>query len=415
MDRLLYSAYDVNQALTAPARMSTAATARLIESSPPAVRGNAVLRRIAAASTLLARTRLTHSRPEYGGSDPFLDVDSRPVTQKLADETPFAGLLHFRQARSATLPKVLIAAPLSGHFATMLAPTVRTMLRDHDVFITDWRNARDVPVEHGRFGLDEYVDHLVRFLRVLGPGAHLFAVCQPCVPAVMATAALAELDDPVQPSTLTLMSGPIDTRANPTAINRLAYRQPLRFYRGFLATVPGRYAGAGRAVYPGFLQIGGFMSMNLRRHLNSHREMYRSLVRGEAESSRRTQAFYAEYFAVLDLAGEFYLETIDRVFQKDLLARGEMTYHGRPVRPELARHTALLTIEAEQDDMCAPDQTSAAHGLFSGLPPEKHRHHLQQGVGHYGVFAGRRWADEVYPVLANFIADHGPEPEGRTR
>jgi len=255
----------------------------------------------------------------------------------------------------------------------------------------------------------------VQFLRVIGPGAHLFAVCQPCVPAVMAVAELAAQDDPVQPSTLTLLSGPIDTRANPTAINRLAYRQPLRLYRRYLTAVPGRYAGAGRAVYPGFLQIGGFMSMNLRRHLSSHRDMYRSIVRGESESSRRTPDFYAEYFVVLDLAGESYLETIDRVFQKDLLARGEMTYHGRPVRPEIVRHTVLLTVEAERDDMCAPDQTSAAHSLFSGIDPSMHRHHLQPGVGHYGVFAGRRWSDEVYPVLTRFIADHVSRTGGTAR
>lgn len=410
MERLLYSAYDANRALTAPARVSTAAALRLIESSPVAVRENGVLRRFAAASTLLARTQLTHSRPQYGGSEPFFDADGQPVTQEVADDTPFADMLHFRQARSGALPKVLIAAPLSGHFATMLAPTVRTMLLDHDVYITDWRNARDVPVEHGRFGLDEYVDHLVQFLRVLGAGAHLFAVCQPCVPAVMATAELAELDDPAQPITLTLMSGPIDTRANPTAINRLAYRQSLRRYRMCITTVPGRYAGAGRSVYPGFLQIGGFISLNLRRHLSSHRDMYRSLVSGQGESTRRTQDFYSEYFAVLDLAGEFYLETIDRIFRKDLLARGEMTYHGRPVRPERVHRTALLTIEAERDDMCAPDQTSAAHRLFSGIAPAMHRHHLQQGVGHYGVFAGRRWSDEVYPVVAKFIEDHGSTP-----
>jgi poly(3-hydroxybutyrate) depolymerase len=324
----------------------------------------------------------------------------------VVDSTPFASLVHFRKAGSADHPKVLIAAPLSGHFATMLAPTVRTMLLDHDVYITDWHNARDVAVEHGDFGLDQYVDHLIRFLHHLGAGAHVMAVCQPCVPAVMAVAVLAEQDDPVQPLTLTLMSGPIDTRANPTRMNLMAYRQPLSRYRRCLATVPRRYEGAGRRVYPGFLQVGGFMSMNARRHLTSHVEIYRSYARGDREASRRARDFYAEYFAVLDIAAEFYLDTIERVFQKDLLAKGEMTHRGNPVRPQEVHRTALLTIEAERDDMCAVGQTYAAHELFSGLDPHMHRHHLQHGVGHYGVFAGSRWAHEVYPVISQFIGDH---------
>jgi polyhydroxyalkanoate depolymerase len=294
---------------------------------------------------------------------------------------------------------------MSGHFATMLSPTVRTMLADHDVYITDWHNARDVSTEHGPFGLDDYVEHLIRFIRAIGAGTHLFAVCQPSVAAVMAVAAMAEDDDPAQPPTLTLMAGPIDTRVNPTRMNEMAYRQPLSTYRRYLSVVPGSYEGAGRLVYPGFLQVGGFMSLNFKRHVRSHVDIYRSYARGEAESSRDTREFYREYFSVTDLAAEFYLDTLERIFQQDLLARGEMTYRDQPVRPELITRTALLTIEAERDDMCAPGQTEAAHALFTGIAPAWHRQHLQAGVGHYGVFAGSRWTSEVYPVLRSFIAE----------
>ena len=269
-------------------------------------------------------------------------------------------------------------------------------------------------IEHGPFGLDEYVDHVIRFLRVVGPDAHVFAVCQSCVPTLMATSILAQDDDPVQPLTLTLMSGPIDTRANPTKINRMAYGRSLGWYRRSLTTVPRRYQGSGRLVYPGFLQVSGFMSLNLRRHISSHMEIYRCHARGEPETSQRTQDFYAEYFAVLDIAAEFYLDTLERIFQKDLLAKGQMTWHGRVVTPAVITKTALLTIEAERDDMCAVGQTEAAHGLLSGIGSDMPRHYVQEGVGHYGVFAGSRWSSEVYPVVRGFIDDHGGDVRDET-
>jgi poly(3-hydroxybutyrate) depolymerase len=405
VNRLLYSAYHANLALTAPARLGSRATLKLLKAAPTTLR-LPVARHVAAASTVLAGSQLTHTRPDFERSTPFIDADGNRAEQTVVDETPFASLIRFRTPGATARPKVLLTAPMSGHFATMLAPTIRTMLLDHEVYVTDWRNARDVPIEEGRFGLDEFVDHLIRFLGVIGPEAHLMAVCQPCVPAVMAAAVLAQDDDPVQPRSLTLMAGPIDTRVNPTRINRLAYRQPLTRYRRFIAVVPRRYPGAGRLVYPGFLQISGFMSLNLRRHLDSHREIYRSFARGDGDSSLRTREFYAEYFAVLDMAAEFYLETIERIFQKDLLAKGEMTYHGRPVDPTQVGKTALLTIEAERDDMCAVGQTSAAHTLFTGIRPEMHRSYVQPGVGHYGIFAGSRWAAETYPVFRDFVRDH---------
>ena len=404
VDHLLYSAYETNRAMTAPARLGSAAALRLLDVGPSGWRDKKFARHLEAASSVVGNAQLTHVRPAFAD---MVGADGKPVTEVAVDQTPFATLLHFRQQTDRNLPKVLIAAPLSGHFATMLSPTVRTMLGDHDVYITDWHNARDIERKHGKFGLDEYVDHLVQFLRVLGPDVHLFAVCQPCPPALMATAILAEEDHAAQPRTLTLMSGPVDTRANPTLINKLAYRQPLSVYKRSLTAVPWHYPGAGRAVYPGFLQVGGFMSLNMRRHLTSHMEIYRSIARGESSASKRTQDFYTEYFAVLDMAAEFYLDTVEQVFQKDLLARGEMTHHGRPIRPELITKTALLTIEAERDDMCAPGQTAAAHELLTGIDGAMHRHHLQPGVGHYGVFAGSRWTSDVYPVVAEFIREGG--------
>jgi poly(3-hydroxybutyrate) depolymerase len=408
MDRLLYSAYHGNRALAAPARLGSAAALKLLETVPAGMRDSGVARHLAALSSLLVGTQLTHTRPDFGDpSSPLLGADGAPTDEVVVDSTPFASLLHFKQRTERDLPKVLIAAPLSGHFATMLTPTVRTMLSEHDVYITDWHNARDVPVEAGHFGLDEYVDHIVRFLRKLGPDTHLFAVCQPCVPAVMATAYLAEHDEDAQPLSLTLMAGPIDTRANPTWMNRVAYRQPLRWYRRSITSVPACYPGAGRAVYPGFLQVSSFMSLNLRRHWSSQAEIYRSIAKGEIDASRRTRDFYAEYFAVLDMAAEFYLDTIERIFQQDLLPKGAMSYHGTPVRPELIKRIAVLTIEAERDDMCAPGQTVAAHELFSGIDGGMHEHHLAPGVGHYGVFAGKRWTNDVYPVVARFIRRTG--------
>ncbi len=403
MDRLLYSAYQANRALIAPVRLGSRAALRVFDAAPEAVREDALARRFVAVSTIVAEAGLTHTRPDFTSDEPLVDGDGVPVEPVIVASTPFASLVHFRRATDVALPKVLLAAPLSGHFATMLTPTVRTMLLDHDVYLTDWHNARDVPVAHGRFGLDEYVDHLIGFLRTIGPGAHVVAVCQPCVPAAMAVSLLAQDGDPVQPRSLTLMSGPIDTRANPTRINRIGYQRSLAWYRRCLTTVPRKYPGAGRLVYPGFLQIGGFMSLNLRRHLKSQVEIYRSLARGDAESSRKTREFYAEYLAVLDIAGEFYLDTVERVFQKDLLATGAMTHRGRRVDPSAVHGTALLTVEAERDDMCAPGQTAAAHALFTGIDPDEHRSYLQPGVGHYGIFAGSKWTAEVYPVIKDFI------------
>ncbi len=326
------------------------------------------------------------------------------VREEAADVTPFGTLLHFAKDIDVTLPRVLVVAPLSGHFATLLRDTVATLSADHDVYLTDWHNARDVPVAEGRFGFDDYTASIIRFLQVMGPGAHVVAVCQPCVAALAATAVMAEGHDPATPRSLTLMAGPVDARINPTMVNDLATSQPLSWFeRNVITSVPGRYAGAGRAVYPGFMQLSAFVSMNVSRHVRAHRQLYKDLARGDVAAAELTKNFYDEYFAVLDIPAEFYLETVHRVFQEFLLARGELTHEGRAVHPAAINRTALLTVEGERDDICSVGQTVAAHDLCTSVKPSRRRHHLQAGVGHYGVFSGRRWQGQIYPLVRNVI------------
>jgi polyhydroxyalkanoate depolymerase len=278
------------------------------------------------------------------------------------------------------------------------------MLPDHDVFITDWHNARDVALEHGRFGFDEYIGHLIRFVETIGPGAHIVAVCQPCVAALVAASVMAQSDNPAQPRSMTLMAGPIDTRVNPTKVNDLAKSKPIDWFEQHLiARVPYRYGGGGRDVYPGFVQLAAFMSMNIERHLKAHHELYENLAKGEAEKAAQTKAFYDEYFAVLDLTAEFYLETVRLVFQEHALPLGDLTYQNRKIEPRAIRRTALFTVEGEKDDICAVGQTLAAHDLCSSLRPYRKRHHMQAGVGHYGVFSGRTWQNQIYPIVKNII------------
>jgi polyhydroxyalkanoate depolymerase len=363
---------------------------------------------LAAAYEMLAQTTLTHSRPSFGIECTVIGGRTFPVREEAACTTPFGTLVHFAKEVAEAQPRVLLVAPLSGHFATLLRNTIETLLPEHDVYVTDWHNARDAALSEGRFGLDEYVDHIIKFLEAMtpatGPRAHVIAVCQSCVQALAAAALLAEDASPLQPASLTLMAGPVDARVNPTKVNELAVSKPIGwFQRNLIATVPARYPGAGRRVYPGFVQLAAFMSMNIDRHVKAHIEMYRMLAEGDREKAGVLKAFYDEYFAVLDLAAEFYLETVQRVFQEYHLARGVLEWHGRRVDPRAIRRTALLTVEGANDDICAVGQTVAAHDLCSGLRPYLKRHHLQAGVGHYGVFSGRRWSSQIYPILRNTI------------
>jgi polyhydroxyalkanoate depolymerase len=362
------------------------------------------LSNLGAGYEIIARTGLTHTRPDYGIASVTVGNREVAVTEEAADVTPFGTLLHFKKDLDQAQPRVLIVAPLSGHFATLLRATVRTMLPEHDVYITDWHNARDVPLDAGRFGFDDYVAHMIRFLEVIGPGAHMVAVCQPCVAALVAASVMAQRDNPAQPRSMTLMAGPIDTRVNPTKVNELATSHDIAWFeKNLIATVPHRYPGAGRRVYPGFVQLLAFMSMNMERHVKAHQELYHSIAKGEIAKAEQTKAFYDEYFAVLDLTAEFYLETVRLVFQEHALPLGQLTYENQKVEPAAIRRTMLFTVEGEKDDICAVGQTLAAHDMCSSLRPYRKRHHMQAGVGHYGVFSGRTWQNQIYPMVKNVI------------
>ncbi len=358
----------------------------------------------AAALDVFSQTRLTHSRPAFGIESATVGNRVVPLVEEVAARTPFATLVHFAKDVDVPQPRMLVIAPLSGHFATLLRNTIEVLLPDNDVYVTDWHNARDVPLSAGRFGFDEYVDHVIGFLEAIGPGAHLLAVCQPCVHALAAVAVMAEDDNPAQPRSMTLMAGPVDTRVSPSEVNKLATGKPIEWFeRNLIATVPMWHQGAGRRVYPGFVQLTAFMSMNADRHLKAHVDLFHRIVAGDTEKVEQVRAFYDEYFAVLDLAAEFFLETVKLVFQDAALAKGTLTWRGRRVDPKAIRRTALLTVEGERDDICSVGQTLAAHDLCASLRPYRKRHHLQAGVGHYGVFSGRKWAGQIYPIVRNLV------------
>jgi len=399
----MYYAYDWQRAMLAPLR-ALASNGLTFVGEMDDIKPQSVLSHVNALCHLLAETRITHERPAFGIDKVEIAGRTVPVSEEAVAVTPFCTLLRFRQIDAPPQPRVLVAAPLSGHFATLLQATVKTLVRDHEVYITDWHNMRDVPVSAGAFGFDDYVDHLIRFQESLGPGGHMLAVCQPCVPALAAVAVMAERNDPNTPRSLTLMAGPIDTRINPTKVNELATSKSIEWFRANLITsVPFGYEGAGRDVYPGFLQLSAFMAMQPQRHVRAHAELYDHIVHRRLAEARTIDEFYREYFAVLDLSAEFYLETVEKVFQHACLAEGTLTFRNVKVDPGVIRRTALLTVEGERDDICAPGQTLAAHDLCTGLKPFMKRHHLQAGVGHYGVFSGRRWETQVYPIVQNFI------------
>jgi polyhydroxyalkanoate depolymerase len=403
---MLYAAYEFNRRMGSPAVVASALTAQALHTLPAPVAKRRSVRHLRAACEIVAKARPTHTRPEFGiASVPVGSVEVA-ITERALWRTPFATLLNFRKATAVEQPRVLVVGPMSGHFTTLIRPTIRTLLSDHDVYVLDWHNARDIPVEDGVFGLDEYIAHVMDALRRLGPGTHVVSVCQPAVPVLAAVSLLAADEDPAQPASMTLIAGPIDTRVNPNTVNVMAAKRPLSYFeRRVITRVPGRYLGAGRRVYPGFVQLAAFMSMNRRRHVNAHVGLYRDLVSGETEKAAATRDFYNEYGAVMDVPAEFYLETVSRIFQEHLFPRGELTVAGRRVDPAAITGTALLTVEGGNDDICSPGQTEAAHALCPGIPAERKRHYLQPGVGHYGVFSGSRWENEIYPVVRAFIRE----------
>jgi poly(3-hydroxybutyrate) depolymerase len=400
---MLYLAYQAHSDLVEPAKTIARQSLAFLGALGQHASGPAV-RNLSATYELVSRAGLTHTRPDY--RIPAVNVGNRDVevTEEAVLRLPFGTLLRFKKDIDVQQPRVLVVAPLSGHFATLLRNTVRTLLIDHDVYITDWHNARDVSLEEGRFGFDDYVAYVIKFLETMGPGSHVVAVCQPCVQALVAAAVMAADGNAAQPASMTLMAGPVDVRVNPTKVNELAASKPIEWFENnLIARVPWRYAGAGRQVYPGFVQLFAFMSMNINRHYTAHQELYEHLRNGDHEKAQVIKTFYDEYFAVLDLAAEFYLETVKWVFQEARLPKGELTFRGGPVDLKAIKKTALLTVEGERDDICGLGQTAAAHDLCSSLRPHLKRHHMQVGVGHYGVFSGRKWEGQIYPLVRNMI------------
>ena len=405
---MLYEAYQAHHDVLGPVRLMAGALRVFLDQPWPLLGNGPIIRSAAAAMELLSNAGMSHNRPDFDIKSVVVDGREVVVAEEVIASDPFCNLLHFRKETVDQGPTILVVAPLSGHFPTLLRGTVQTLLPDHNVFVTDWANARNVPLLYGRFGLDDFVDLIIRFIRLLGPDIHVMAVCQPSVPVLAAVSLLAAAADPCQPASMILMGGPIDPRANPTEVNRFAEAHSLDWFeRTVITTVPGRYPGAFRRVYPGFLQLVGFLSMNLDRHVSAHWAMFENLVKGDGDSAAATRAFYTEYSSVMDLPADFYLNTIKRVFHDHDLPEGRFRVRGSPVEPGAIEHTALMTVEGERDDVCAPGQTVAAHQLCSRIAAAKKTHHLQLKVGHYGVFHGRRWQNETYPKVRSFIRAHG--------
>ena len=361
-------------------------------------------RGFAAACQMFAEGRLSHHRPPFGIDQVKIGNGTVPVIEEKIRVTPFSTLLRFAKETPQPQPRVLLVAPMSGHFATLLRHTVRVMLPEHDVYITDWHNARDVALSAGEFDFDDFIDHIIQCLEVMGPGSHVVAVCQPVVAALAAVSLMAQTGHPCQPRSMTLMAGPIDTRIKPTKVDDLAMEHPIAWFEAnLISRVPMQHAGAYRRVYPGFLQLTAFMAMNLERHIRAFAQQYENLVDEDDKKTATHRAFYEEYFAVMDLPASFYLQTVERIFQNHELARGALVSRGRKIEPAAIRRTALLTVEGENDDICSIGQTLAAQELCKSILPIRRNHHLQTGVGHYGVFSGRRWATEIYPRVRQII------------
>jgi poly(3-hydroxybutyrate) depolymerase len=409
---MLYTLYEASYYATTPLRFATRLTRDFWNSPLNPAKDSDLGRRIYASADLMANLTRRYGKPAWGVDG--IDIDGHAVRVRPTEvwSSPWCKLTHFsrdmadmrKAGRRELEPAVLIVAPLSGHYATLLRGTVQAFLQDHEVFITEWANARDVPVLEGRFDMHDYIDHVREMLRLLGPRPHVVAVCQPGPPVLAATALMSEDEEPSRPATMTLMGSPIDARLSPTVTNKLAEEKPFAWFKSnMIDTVPAPYPGMGRRVYPGFVQLYGFMSMNIEKHQEAHRRYLQQLMEGDGDSAEAHLAFYDEYLSVLDLTEEFYLQTVDEVFQRHLLPKGEMLHHGRPVKPAMIRDVGLLTVEGKHDDISGIGQTQAAHALCSGLPDELKEDYVQPHVGHYGVFNGRRFREEIYPKVRAFI------------
>ncbi len=404
---MLYALHEMHHALLAPWNVWAKTHHELFSHpfSPLAYAPGA--KRVAASAELIHRLTRRYEKPEFGLQRALVGGVEVAVSERVALRKPFCRLLHFERAAARRDPVVLLVAPLSGHFATLLRDTVRALLPDHEVYITDWVDAKMVPIADGAFHLDDYVDYVRDFLRHLGPEVHVVSVCQPTVPVLAAVSLMAADAEPVAPRTMTMMGGPIDARRSPTAVTSLALNRPLSWFdRRLIERVPAKYPGFMRRVYPGFLQHAGFVAMNQDRHADAHWDYYLHLVAGDGESAGAHRRFYDEYNAVLDMPAEFYLDTIRTVFQEFALANGTMRVRGQPVRPQAITRSALLTIEGALDDISGNGQTEAAHALCSGIPARRREHYLVPDVGHYGIFSGRRWRETIAPRIREFIRRH---------
>lgn len=408
-----YHWYEMSHAAFAPLRAVADATKLYYDNPLNPLSHSAFGKNISAGCELFERSTRRYGKPEFGLETTEIDGIEVPVIEKTVWSRPFCNLVRFerpnptRRKTAAPEPKLLIVAPMSGHYATLLRGTVETMLPHYDVYVTDWIDARAVPVADGSFDLDDYIDYLIQIFGVLGKGAHVMAVCQPSVPVLAAAALMDEADHPALPATMVLMGGPIDTRINPTAVNEMAEEKDLAWFeQNVVMTVPFPHPGFMRTVYPGFLQLTGFMSMNLDRHLDAHKEFFNHLVDGDGDSADKHTEFYDEYMAVMDLTSEFYLQTVDAVFIKHSLPKGELTYRGHLVDPSAIHRIALMTIEGENDDISGVGQTEAAHTLCTNLPEDMRAHYMQPKVGHFGVFNGSRFRSEIAPRIRDFTATH---------
>lgn len=408
---MFYQLYEMNHAALQPARAFAEAT-RLLYSSPLNPLSHTPWgRSVAASAELFERTTRRYGKPQFGLTSTIVDWKTVPVKEKIVWSKPFCKLIHFERkvpAGRRADPKLLIVAPMSGHYATLLRGTVEAMLPHAEVYITDWIDARTVPVSAGRFDLDDYIDYVIDMFHALGPDTHVMAVCQPSVPVLAAVSIMEADGDRFSPATMTLMGGPIDTRRNPTAVNLLAKDKDLDWFRdNVIMTAPWPVPGFGREVYPGFLQLSGFMTMNLDRHIIAHKDFFMNLVKHDGDGAEKHRDFYDEYLAVMDLTAEFYLQTVDTVFIRHALPKGEMTYRGVPVDPGKIRNVALFTVEGENDDISGLGQTEAAHGLCANLSADMKAHYMQPSVGHYGVFNGSRFRAEIVPRIVDFITSYG--------
>jgi poly(3-hydroxybutyrate) depolymerase len=403
----LYNLHEMHYAAIAPFKMFASASKAMHKNPFNPLTYTTYGKSIAAASELVERVTHRYGKPDFGITHTSVNGKQVDILQETVESKPFCDLIHFKKDSKVKQPKLLVVAPMSGHHSTLLRGTVEALLPHADVYITDWKDGRNVSMTYGEFSLEDYISYTMDFTRTIGEGVHMLAICQPSVPVMAAVSIMNEAKDPYTPLSMTLIGGPIDTRINPTKVNALAEQKPLEWFKQNVITrVPFNYPGFMRRVYPGFLQLTGFMSLDMNRHINAHKDLFKHLVAGDGDSANAHKKFYNEYLSVCDLPAEFYLDCIEQVFQKHLLPKGEFEYEGRRIDTQAITKTALLTLEGELDDISGVGQTEAAQTLCSSLSNDMRHHHMQKGVGHYGIFNGRKFREHVVPIISDFLNKH---------